>query len=134
MRDLVVAAVGDVGKLGGRVYVTGALGAGDIPAHPEWPFALVREAQSVPYAAVRRTGNSTRHDYLIYIYDERGSYVQIDEVLREVRDTLMSKEGTKAPSGVQCTGVEWFGTSGDLVNEELNSFTKFATVRVTANL
>lgn len=134
MKDFIVDRVAAVDELGGRVYQAGALGHGNVPALPAWPFALFREIGTVPYQEVRRTGRSARHDFLIYIYDERGSYVRIDECLRLVRDTLLSGEGTRSPEGVQCTGVEWFGTSGDLVSEDLNSNTKFSTVRVTANI
>lgn len=136
MKDLIVATLKDIEvfpDLGQRVYQSGALGHGDVPAKPDWLFCLFRRIGVDPYREVQKTARSARHDFLIYIYDERGSYKRIEETLVKVRDTLISKEGTRSPSGHQCTGVEWFGTSADLVDKELNSNTQYATVRITAN-
>lgn len=133
MKDVLYAAGNAVTELGGRVYQSGALGHGGVPAKPDWPFALFREMEVVPHRAVQSTSRSARHDYQFYIYDERGSYARIERLLGELRETLLSQEGQRSPGGVQCTGVEWFGTSGDLVNEELNSNTRYVIVRITAN-
>lgn len=134
MMDFMIAVARSHREIGPRAYRHGALGHGDVPSQPEWPYVLIRALDVVPYAAVQKTGRSARHDYLVYVYDERGSYARIDRILRELRDAFFSREGSAAPSGKQCTGVEWFGTSADLVEKDLNSNTKYATIRITANL
>lgn len=134
MKDLLHQVCSENASIAGRAYQDGALGHGDVKALPEWPFVLYRELGVVPYQEVQKTARSGRHDYLVYVYDERGSYKRIDAILRELRDAFFIREGTRAPSGAQVTGVEWFGTSGDLVSKELNSNTKYATIRITANL
>lgn len=137
MKDLIVVTLRDIitfPELAGRAWQSGALGHEGVPAKPDWPFSLFREINVSPYPEVQETSRCSRHDYLVYIYDDRGSYKRIDDLLRRARDTLKGKVQTAAPSGIICMGVEWFGTSGDLVDKELNSNTKYATIRITANL
>lgn len=117
-----------------RVYQAGSLGTADIPARPERPFSLFKQLDSIPYPAVQETSRAARHDYLVYVYDDKGSYARIDRLLRLIRDACVAQVGQRAPSGVQCTGAEYFGTSADLVSQELDCFTKYVTIRFTASL
>lgn len=117
----------------GRVYQMGALGTGDIPARPDFPYLMHREMDVSPSLGVQDTSRAADIPYQIYAYDERGSAVRVKELLIIARERLLLLPGSSHPSGSYCFGVRWTGFSQDFGNEEYAATVKFASFAITAS-
>jgi hypothetical protein len=125
------AALTDI--VGDRIYHSSALGVGGVPAQPKQPYVVYHELSNGTYPEVRETSRAGSHIFQITVYDERGSFIRIDQALQAVRETVSGLPGTVSPSGARCLDAEWQGTSEDISDEEYDSNVKYATLRMTAD-
>lgn len=116
-----------------RVYQSSSLGIGDIPEKPKLPYILYTELPSFPYREVRETSNASLRTFQIYIYDEPGSFLRIEDLLELVRETLIGLAGVVSPSGARCTDVDWRGYSEDFTDTVRNEIFRFATFNFTSS-
>jgi len=131
MRSLLYQAVAAIPAFGGRVYQASATGVGDVPQSPDKPFCVIREIGSTTYPVVEETASPRARSFYFWVYDERGSYVRIDELLKEVGDTVRDLVGSVSPSGRRCIGVNWQGESMDLEDDTYDANAKYGSARVT---
>lgn len=117
--------------ISGRQYASGAKGVGEIPADPTHPYIQLAWGEAGQYRAVRETSRATRHSLRVYVYDERGSFVRIDNIHRLVRDTIEGLPGMVSPSGASCTDTEFITLGGEDVVASTNENVRMALYRVT---
>lgn len=135
MRGLVHQTVVDVmagTDVGDRVFATGSLGVGDVPAAPQKPYCTVREGESTFFQAVSETGKAERIPYQVSIYSERGSTVDARAMLLLLMDAIKALPGTDHASG-RCIGSEWGSISQDFVDEPRDASVKFALFTVSGS-
>jgi hypothetical protein len=106
---------------GGRVFST-LDGAPD-----ERPFIVIRLAQDVPEIHSSEGGQST--NCLIWVYDEPGSYLGIDTLLKQVRTAIIGPVA-------QSNGIDaiWLGDSQDLADDEWGVITRNGTYRLVGRM
>jgi hypothetical protein len=125
LAELMPAPRGEAGPA--RIYQWGSLGQNPIPAKPEFPFLLISEQPMRVNHAVRSEKSTTRTFY-IYCYAQHGEgYVQIENILLRVRDTLLGLIAQVSPSGARCTDVKWTGMSVDSRDPEYVANMRFAS-------
>jgi hypothetical protein len=141
MRKLVYDTLINSTQAGDRVYSASTLGTSPnaqgtaplIPARPGWPFIIVRFMPEVPYVDVDETSDASDVVCQVYVYDDRGSYTLIDEVMKECRDLLKALTGIRSASGAFCMRSKWEGVSQDFFDEQYQSNVRFGTVRLTSS-
>lgn len=117
--------------LGNRIYASGALGVDNIPANPLRPYIQFSLGEGPQYATVRETSTSLAHPLRIYVYDNRGSFVRIDEIHRIVRQTVEGLGGMVSPSGRRCTDATFITLGGEDVVAALDANVRMAAYRLT---
>lgn len=96
------------------------------------------EAPPRPFGVFRIVdGPSTDHHTLqpqiqVWIHDERGSYVRIDEFLDLVKSTLLSAAPVEDENS-RIVMVEWGGDSPDLIDDGYNTNTRYSTFTLTGS-
>lgn len=135
MRKLVYSALMANEELveivGNRLYASGALGVDDIPAQPQRPYIQFAFGEAPQYATVRETSTAAAQSLRIYVYDDRGSYVRIDEIHRLVRQTIEGLGGMVSPSGRRCTDAMFLTLGGEDVVAALDANVRMAAYRLT---
>lgn len=116
-----------------RHFQGSALGVGDVPESPEFPWLAYSELPSSPYFAVKETSRAKARTFQFFVYDERGSFLRIELILGLVRETLLSLVAQVSPSGARCTDVEWQGESSEISDPDFNSNLKIGTARFTVS-
>lgn len=116
-----------------RIYQLGALGIADIPASPAKPFISTRQLPSARYREVRETSRAERQTWQIYVYDEPGSLLRIDELMHQIEDVVETLDGMQSPSGAWCFEALWVGVSQDFRDENYDAVARFATVQLSTN-
>jgi hypothetical protein len=113
----------------GGVYQYGSLGHNGVPAIPPFRFLLIFEQPSTSNREVRRTRPSShKRNFNIMAYDEIGAgYLQIEQGLYVVRDTLVGLAGQVSPSGARCTDALWSGFSVDSKDVDYQASVKWGT-------
>lgn len=139
MRKLIYAALmasaAVQSHFGSRIYQWGSLGQGGIPAIPDFMYLLVMESNTTSNRVVRRTNPSSSNKLFQFnAYDQHGQgYLQIQQGLFAVRDTLLMLEGQVSPEGVRCTEAVWTGLSPDSRDAEYVANMKYLTMRFVAS-
>ena len=99
-----------------RIYSSGELEA----APKDKPFIVLRFDDETP-----EIEEASFQDVTVWVHDEPGSYVRIDEALSAVRTTL---EGpVVAPDGVYAT---WLGDSPDLADDARQTLVRNSAFRL----
>lgn len=114
-----------------RIYAAGALGVDDIPAKPERPYIQYTLGEGPQYMTVREESTSLAHPLRIYVYDNRGSFVRIDEIHRLVRQTVEGLGGMVSPSGRRCTDATFITLGTEDVVAALDVNVRMAAYRLT---
>lgn len=133
MRELLFSSLLAAGMVGERVYATGTLGFQGIPADPDYPYILVNSLQPRLHKEVWKTGRSKTHNFQVFVYDEIGSFVRIDDILRQVQETVLGLTLEVSPSGARCTHADWTGESADLTDSEKKQNTKYGLASLVSN-
>lgn len=120
-------------EVGDRVFGANAIGMGDNPEHPKFPWIAINELPSTPFQEVKETANSTSHVFAIYVYDELGDGTKINRILDDIRTGVKQLSGVTSASGVRCTDANWEGTSALIPDREYYANVKFCTIRLVAN-
>lgn len=115
-----------------RIWPSGALGIADIPAEPERPYIQYGFDAHVPYTEVREGGGPSRHLLRIWYYDDRGDFTRIDEIHKQVRQTIEGLTGQVSPSGSRCTDSMFLTLGGDVTDNFRSLSVKQATFRLVA--
>jgi hypothetical protein len=115
-------------KVGGRFYPRGSLGIGGNPADPEVPYAMYSLRGPDANTSVRETQASGTYYLYLYVYDQKGSYVRIEEIHRLLRETLEVLSGHKDESW-RCTDILFLGL-GDETTDGSNNLI-IGTYRLT---
>jgi hypothetical protein len=118
--------------VGQRVYPSGSLGIDPIPADPPRPYIQWGFGAEIDYREVRETGRTVRRTLSVWVYDERGSYLRIQNIHDRLRYTLEGLTGQVSPSGVQCTECSRTNLGGDLTDNVRNLGVKLGTYRLVA--
>lgn len=87
------------------------------PADP--PFAVVRFGTTG-----RGMGKIVRAHADIWVHDEPGSYVRIDNILAAIRGTLDGVNHLADGVGNEIISAEWTSDSGDLIDQGYRTITK----------
>lgn len=137
MRALVYGSVNGIPAIqedcGGRFYASGSLGIGDTPANPERPYCLFIELPSVPFQEVRKTARATNRFFQVFVYDDRGDYARIDNILAAVRETILGLVLQEdASTGARCIESIWTGDSQDLTDDQHDTSYKFSLFQLTS--
>jgi len=99
--------------------------AGSLDEMPVRPFAVIRlvdGTQTVVYSEQPR--------FEIWVHDDRGSYIKIDQILRLVRETLVASVPLE-DSNSRIVDIEWTGNGPDLVDEGYNTNARTARFTLT---
>lgn len=115
-----------------KVWSRTSLGVDDIPPDPVKPFAIVTAQPSTVHQAVQDTSNAQGTPFQVYVYDTKGGYTRIDEVLEALVPVVKDLAGQRSPSGAYCIGSRWEGFSQDMFAEEYDAAMRFATFRLTS--
>lgn len=110
-----------------RIYEASALGVDDVPANPEKPYITYQELDSAAFPEVRETSQAQARIFQFFVYDERGSFTRIGDIIGVLRQTLSSLSGKSSTSGTRCTDAVFRGTSADVPDIQQNANVKFAT-------
>lgn len=139
MRQLVFQALTNLATLEdidtgltSRIYPAGALGIEDIPADPPKPYIQYGFDAHVPYTQVREGGGPQRHLLRIWYYDNRGDFTRIDEIHKQVRQTIEGLTAQVSPSGSRCTDALFLTLGGDVTDNLRSLSMKQATFRLVA--
>lgn len=137
MRALIYQACKDIPAIAedcsGRMYQAGALGIGDAPANPDRPYALITELPSVPFQEVRKTAHPANRFFQFWVYDDRGDFARIDNILLAVRETILGLESqVDASTGARCIGVLWTGDSQDIPQDQQDTNAKYSLFQLTS--
>jgi hypothetical protein len=120
MRNLVYKAITENPVLTGFIPVERWLASGGVDeTHPPLPFGVIKFAGDeigVSRHAVPRLE--------IWIHDERGSYMRIDQILEAVREEL-DDHSFRWPEGVIAL-LDWQSYSPDLIDDGYNTNTRMA--------
>jgi hypothetical protein len=116
-----------------RVWPMGTLGKGDIPARPEPVFILYRQLPSTDFPEVRKAGQSNTKTFEVFVYDEAGDYLRIDDVLSILIPAVKSLKLVASPSGARCTDVRWTGNGADGFDADLDMFVRNTTFQFVSN-
>lgn len=115
------------GLVGSRIYEMGA--ADDEDGNPpEKPFLVVKFVGEEQRPARRILDKLAE----LWAYDERGSFLKIDEILSVAREILDRRTGDMS-DGVWLIQSNWLSTSPDLFDESYRANVKFATFRLVGN-
>jgi hypothetical protein len=99
--------------------------AGAIDAPTARPFAVIRIVDGPPSIS-----KATQPRVEIWVHDDRGSYLRIDEVLDLLEDILPIVPPLENDSD-RIVAVDWSGRSPDLVDEGFNTNTRHTDFIVT---
>jgi hypothetical protein len=84
-----------------------------------------------PFLVFRITGDvvdvGPLTDVTVWVHDQPGSYVRIDQILALVRNVL---EGPVPESGA--IAAQWTGNSGDLADPDRRTVMRYSTFRLVA--
>lgn len=93
------------------------------------PYIIYRQTSDV--SVLRGDGGDLirRNGYMIFVHDVPGDYLQIDDILQQLKSLF--QDVVDQPNGV----VEslWGETSDDLRDDDMGTIMKFARIQVTYN-
>ena len=94
-----------------------------LDAKPQTPFAVIRIAGDFKSVSKRPQPRAE-----IWIHDDRGSYVRIDQILAAVREQLdgMGYKWSDWP-GELIAQIDWQSNSPDLIDDGYNTNTRMAS-------
>lgn len=137
MRALVFNTFKDIPEVaidcGGRFYAAGTLGIGTVPANPDRPYCMYAQLPATAYQEVRKTSTATLRMFEFYVYDDRGDFTRIDNILAAVRETipeLVDKVDTS--NGATCIEAIWTGESPDVPDDQHDTNVKFGSFQLTS--
>lgn len=117
-----------------RAYSAGALGKGNIPAKPKFPFVVFREIDVLSLQVAKDTSpNLNQKVFQIYVHDERGSYSRINNILDVLRDTVRELSDQVSDTGSRCLEAVWNGTSAETEDPTYDSAMRFATFTLVSS-
>lgn len=119
--------------VGDRFYASGSLGEGPNPAQPQKPWMAWTELPSAPYREVQKTSNSQLRLFQIFVYDDKGDYERINRILSICRRIVKSMYPFETEDGVRCSGSEWGGFSGNIVDDGYDASVRFGIARFTVS-
>lgn len=101
-------------------------GAGSLTKAPEKrPWIVIRLTDNNPVPGIKMVQFQGAE---IWAYGEPGSYIQVDEVLRKVKEALL--QGSMGGDGI---GVEWEGDSPELSDELFGAIVRFSSFRLVSS-
>lgn len=106
-------------KVEGRFYPRGSLGIGGNPAEPDAPYAMYSLRGPDSNTVVRGTHASGTYFLDLYVYDQKGSYVRIEEIHRLLRETLEVLSGHGDESW-RCTDILFLGLGAETTDGSNN--------------
>ena len=131
--DTLITALAST-AVGNRVYLMSSLGVVEgTDSRPPWPYVCYREFPERVHNEVFETSDASTKTFQIYVYDDRGSYSNIDAALRAVRDAVKALEGTRSADGAFCMRSRWTGMSQDFFDQQYQSNVRFGTVQLTSS-
>lgn len=114
------------------LFQASSLGEGDNPSVPEFPYIVWNELPSTPFTEMRKESNAEMRAFTIYVYDLKGDFTRINQILSIVR--RITKEMVPFVSGaVRCLDSVWGGMSGLITDDRYDSNVRFGTVRFKVN-
>lgn len=117
-----------------RSYSAGALGKGNIPAKPKFPFVVVREIDVLALNVAKDTSpNVNQKVFQIYVHDERGSYSRINNILAVLRDTVRELSDQVSDTGSRCLEAVWNGDSAETEDPTYDSALRFSTFTLVSS-
>lgn len=118
-----------------RIYGQSALGEGDVPAYPEKPFMIVTFGVDNAFPAYMQNESRPMTSAVqVYAYQEKGSYSTINDLLKQVRETLLSLPGQESPSGLyRCTNLSWGGISAEGRDEDYNANMRYLSAELVGS-
>lgn len=123
-RSLVYAALTADAQLVAAIPAERWLQQGAVDRAPIRPFAIIA-MQEVGTTAVR----SAQPRCMVWVHDDRGSFLRIDEILARVKVVL---EGLEAEDSTdRIVDVRWDGDSPDLVDPGYDTNTRNAQFTIT---
>lgn len=109
-----------------RIMSSGAVGLPNTPTEePARPFIVVRGN-----ADENRINAARSQRFQVWVHDNVGSYVRIENLLEMVRAALEPTMPHTVGS-TRVTSVEWEGGSDDLFDDTFGTGTRFAQFRLT---
>lgn len=109
---------GVIAVLGDRVF-------SEVEAEPEKPFAVVRMVQNTP--EVHQVEGAISTTTTIWVHDEPGSYVRIDNLLSLIRTAIKAKSDL---SGVGIFQAIWTGDGPDLADDYRKTILRTTSYRL----
>jgi hypothetical protein len=125
MRALVLQAITSEPALTALIPADRWIQAGSLDEMPARPFAVIRlidGTQTIVYSEQPR--------FEIWVHDDRGSYIKIDQILRLVRETLIAAVPME-DANYRIVDVDWTGNGPDLIDEGYNTNVRTARFTLT---
>jgi hypothetical protein len=114
-------------------YASSSLGLGPNIPVPRRPYIVHNELTDTVHQEVRETSNARDRPFQFYVYDHKGDFTRINNILNDLRDVVKGMAPFLAPDGTWCFDALWVGISGQVTDDGYDSGTKFATVRFTVS-
>jgi len=99
--------------------------ASSVDSHTMKPFIVIRMHTSFPV----RPAIGARHYAQVWAHDEPGSYLKIDNILKEVRKAVEA-----APPSGEFLEARWIETGVDLRDDGLETITRYCRFQLTQTL
>lgn len=116
-----------------KIWQIGNLGVAGVPASPPKPFILVQQGVTAPFQAVSEQSDAENVPFQVYVYDEQGSYVRIDALIRRFEPAIKHLAGSVSLTGARCLGVTWGGVSQDFIDPTFDAAARFASFTLTGS-
>lgn len=114
--------------VGDRIYAPTSLGDGPNPASPQTPWCAWNEMPSTIRQEVSETSNARRRVFVLYVYDEKGDFTNINDALSAARRVLKTMAPFNTEDGSRCSQVTWAGFSGCINDPDYDLAVRFGTV------
>lgn len=115
------------------LFASSALGIGDNLPVPPRPYIVTNELTDLVHVAVKETSDSRNRNFQWFVYDHKGDFTRINEILHALRPLVKEIAPFRASDGTWCSDSHWSGISGQSTDDGYDSCVKFATVRFTVN-
>lgn len=108
-------------------YASHSLGADGLPGSPNKPWIAYNELPSSANRSVRKTSDSQVRTFQFFVYDDRGYFARINEILRILRRIVKEMAPFTDEDGTRCSDSDWLGFSGNLPADSYDGVCRFGT-------
>ena len=114
-------------------FASSSLGLGENEPVPPRPYIVWNELTDVVHQAVRETSNARNRNFQIFVYDYKGDFTRINQILKELRRLVKGMAPFTTDDGVRCSESLWGSMSGNITDDGYDSCVRFGTAVFTVS-